>query len=342
MNENYLNELEQLLSLNKNYLVEDKLNKNKVAELAHKYDSELIDQLAGNAGLRKLFFIETTGKVLVFNKDKFIQFISNKEFLPDSYTSYKNKIGLGAGNGLLAENKNVVLNWPYKDCVLEGGQDKEEAKRDEVFFNEVLAPEQIDRLLDEKVLTGWKRYGVDGEHNVNDLSDDDNLIIRGNNLLALHSLKKRFAGKVKLIYIDPPYNTGNDGFNYNDRFNHSTWLTFMKNRLAVAKELLADDGSLYMQIDYNESHYLKVLTDEVFGKDNFQREIIWGLNTSSGFKTKVNNWVREHDTSLLLLHFIKTTEKSIRKDSKSRTTKEDYIGMTGPGAVGNTLMSLKV
>ncbi len=69
----------------------------------------------------------------------------------------------------------------------------------------------------------------------------DNLIIKGNNLLALHSLKKQFAGKIKLIYIDPPYNTGSDSFNYNDKFNHSTWLTFMKNRIEIAKDLLRND-----------------------------------------------------------------------------------------------------
>ena len=103
----------------------------------------------------------------------------------------------------------------------------------------------------------------------------DNLIIKGNNLLALHSLKKEFAGKVKLIYIDPPYNTGNDGFGYNDRFNHSAWLTFMKNRLLVARELLSENGSIWMNIDDNEAHYLKVLGDEIFGRDNFIANVIW-------------------------------------------------------------------
>jgi adenine-specific DNA-methyltransferase len=87
--------------------------------------------------------------------------------------------------------------------------------------------------------------------------------------LALHSLKKEFAGKVKLIYIDPPYNTGNDGFKYNDSFNHSTWLTFMKNRLEIAKQLLKDDGVIFVQCDDNEQAYLKVLMDEVFGRENF-------------------------------------------------------------------------
>ena len=92
----------------------------------------------------------------------------------------------------------------------------------------------------------------------------DNLIIKGNNLLALHSLKKEFAGKVKLIYIDVPYNTGSDSFSYNDNFNHSSWLTFMKNRLEIAHELLREDGTIFVQCDDNEMAYLQVLMNELF------------------------------------------------------------------------------
>lgn len=86
-------------------------------------------------------------------------------------------------------------------------------------------------------------------------------MIKGNNLTALHTLKKRrdIYGQVKLIYIDPPYNTDNDSFNYNDSFKHSTWLTFMKNRLEIAREFLRDDGVIFIQCDDNEQAYLKVL-----------------------------------------------------------------------------------
>ncbi|WP_165437760.1 site-specific DNA-methyltransferase, partial [Streptococcus ruminantium] len=198
-----------------------------------------------------------------------MQFLNNKEFLPDSFTAYKTKIGLATGDKYLSENQDVVLNFPYKDCVLEGGQTKEDAKRQEIFFNETLALTEINRLLDDKVLTNFKRFDETGETAVGDLKETDNLIIKGNNLIALHSLKKRFAGKVKLIYIDPPYNTGNDSFNYNDSFNHSTWLTFMKNRLEVARELLSDDGLLWVQTDDGEVNYLGVLLDEIFGSENF-------------------------------------------------------------------------
>ena len=96
-----------------------------------------------------------------------------------------------------------------------------------------------------------------------------NLLIKGNNLLALYSLRERLAGKVKLIYIDPPYNTESDSFTYNDSFNHSSWLTFMKNRLEVARDLLKEEGVIFVQCDDNEQAYLKVLMDEVFGRSNF-------------------------------------------------------------------------
>ena len=263
-------ELEQVLSKNPKFLVDGVLNKNRLAELARQYSPDLLNQLMSNEKITNHFFSKLQNGVLVFKKDIFLQFLNNKEFLPDSFTAYKTKIGLGTPDrNYLSENKEVVLNFPYKDCVLEGGQTKDDVKRQEVFFNETLAPAEINRLLDEKVLSNFKRYDKDGEHEVEELKDTDNLIIKGNNLLALHSLKKRFAGKVKLIYIDPPYNTGSDSFNYNDNFNHSTWLTFMKNRLVVARELLSEDGAIYISIDDKEQAYLKILLDEIFGKNNF-------------------------------------------------------------------------
>lgn len=196
------------------------------------------------------------------------------------------------------------MNFPYKDCILEGGQNREEDKRQEIFFNEILAKKEIKRLFEPKVLTNFKKYNQDGETQVEKFNRNadgvitDNLLIKGNNLIALHSLVEEFRGKVKLIYIDPPYNTGNDGFKYNDSFNHSTWLCFMKNRLEIARELLREDGSIYINIDYNEVHYLKVLMDEIFDKDNFQREIIWRIGWVSGYKTNDNNFIRNHDTIL--------------------------------------------
>ncbi|MCA9378659.1 site-specific DNA-methyltransferase, partial [Candidatus Peregrinibacteria bacterium] len=102
----------------------------------------------------------------------------------------------------------------------------------------------------------------------------ENLLIKGNNLIALYSLRQQLAGKVKLIYIDPPYNTGNDGFRYNDNFRHSTWLVFMKNRLEIARELLREDGAILVHCDDNEQAYLKVLMDEIIGRDNYRNMIL--------------------------------------------------------------------
>ena len=266
-------ELEQVLSKNPKFLVDGVLNKNKLAELARQYSPDLLNQLISNETMTNHFFSKLQNGVLVFKKDIFLQFLNNKEFLPDSFTAYKTKIGLGMPDrNYLSETKEVVLNFPYKDCVLEGGQTKDDVKRQEIFFNETLAPAEINRLLDEKVLSNFKRYDKDGEHEVEELKDTDNLIIKGNNLLALHSLKKRFAGKVKLIYIDVPYyfrkNIG-DAFQYNSNFKMSTWLVFLKNRLEIAKELLSDKGSIWIHTGEDGMHYLKVLSDSIFGQDKF-------------------------------------------------------------------------
>jgi len=300
-------------------MVEDELLKNRIIELALKLDENLIRLLLSHSRLRQHFFADIDG-VLVFDKEKFLQFVSNKAFLPDSYTAFKNKIGLTGDGGrtYLSRRREVVLAWPYRDCVLEGGQTEEDAKRDEVFWNETLAPDDIDRLLDPKVLTNFRRIDADGEHPVMEIADTDNLIIKGNNLLALHSLKARLGRKVKLIYIDPPFNTGGDSFGYNDRFKHSTWLTFMKNRLEVARDLLRDDGVILVHIDDTEVAYLRVLLDEIFGRDNFLSQITWerspGAGLGQGGKFLINvceymlayarDWQSVKDDRLTYLHDI--------------------------------------
>ncbi len=268
--ENILDMLIDILKKDKRLISQDGiLLKNQTQELARKNDTDLIKLLFSDKTIKQHFFFEVEEN-LIFDKEKFIRFISNKQFLPDSYTAFKNKIGLTAGDEYLSESKGVVLAWPYKDCVLEGGMTKEDQKRDEIFYNETLAPDDINRLLDAKVFTNFKRIDKKGEHKLDGFKHDekgmikDNLIIKGNNLLALASLKKEFAGRVKLIYIDPPYNTGTDSFSYNDSFNHSTWLTFMKNRLVLAKDLLKNDGVIFVQCDDNEQAYLKVLLDQIF------------------------------------------------------------------------------
>lgn len=271
MLENLNNILESILKQDKKYIAEDgKILKAKVYNDTMNMDSNLIKLLINNNRIREAFFIDIEG-VLVFDKQKFTWFIDSKDFLPDSYTSFKNKIGLVDRNrNYLSSNNDVVLAFPFKDCLLQGGQDKEEVvNRTEIMYNEIIAYEDIRRMLSPKVFTNAKRYTKNGvEENVT-LKEDDNLIIKGNNLIVLASLLEKYEGKVKCIYIDPPYNTGSDSFNYNDSFNHSTWLTFMKNRLELAKKLLTDDGSIFVQCDDNEQAYLKVLMDDIFKRENF-------------------------------------------------------------------------
>lgn len=281
-----MNELKELLKKDVRFIdSEGNLLKNRIVELALKLDKDLIKLLLENERIKNHFFKNIDG-ILVFDKEKFVMFIDNKEFLPDSYTAFKNKIGLANEEGkYLAKSKEVVLVWPYKDCVLEGGQEKPDEKRDEIFHNIVLAPDEIDRLLEPKVFTNFKRIDKNGEHKLEGFRRDseinrkrglpedtitDNLIIKGNNLLVLHSLLKEFRGKIKLIYIDPPYNpqSAANTFCYNNNFNHSTWLTFMKNRIDAAKYLLSEDGFFCVSIDHNELFYLGVLCDEIFGRDN--------------------------------------------------------------------------
>jgi adenine-specific DNA-methyltransferase len=280
--------LEQQLKKDPKFVSDNgELKKWVVLNKAYSLDEELLALLLDNSELKKHFFINVKG-TFVFKQDLFVQFLEQKNFLNNSYTLYKNKVGLTVDGKYLKQRNEVALAWPFKDCILEGGQTREEHKRQEIFFNEILAQDEITQLLEPKVLTNAKRIDMNGEKPLDQFNRNekgtiiDNLIIRGNNLLALHSIKKEFAGKVKLIYIDPPYNTGNDGFNYNDSFNKSTWLTFMKNRLTVAKELLCKEGSIFVQCDDNEQAYLKILMNEVFGNENYRETIVVKTSTPSG------------------------------------------------------------
>ena len=278
--------LENVLRMEERFCTADgQLIKNSIVEAALSLQPNLIKLLLDKDELSTNFFSDVDG-IKVFDKVKFQRFVMNKSFLADSYTTYKNKIDLTDEDGrFLSESREVVLSWPYKDCVLEGGQTKEDAKRDEIFWSETLAPDEINRLTEPKVLTGFKRYDKEGEHMVEHIEDSDNLVIRGNNFLVLHSCLKRFEGRVKTIYIDPPYNTGDDEFGYNDSFNHSTWLTFMKNRLEVAKSLLSTDGCIFVHIDHHELYYVGALLDSIFGIENKVQVISVKTATPAGFKT---------------------------------------------------------
>ena len=206
----------------------------------------------------------------------------------------KNRTGHTDNDQSLAESKEVILSWPYKDCVLESGQTREDHNQPILMWSKVLNPSEIDRLFSPKAFYRFRKITPEGEYPVEKFSPHNNLIIKGNNLVALHSLLKRFAGRIKLIYIDPPYNTGNNGFNYHDTFNSSTWLTFMKNRIEIARELLSKDGSIWINIDDKESHYLKVLCDEIFGRDNFVINFIWQKKYSPANDAKWFSDVHDH------------------------------------------------
>ncbi|WP_305864572.1 site-specific DNA-methyltransferase [Helicobacter pylori] len=232
-----------------------------------------------NANDYKNAFFKTIANTLVFNEKALLECLEIKE-LEKSFTRFKNKIGLYSQGGLIKSSELVVLNFPFKDNVLLGSAKDNSAKSNELFYHEVLHKKEIDTLLNKKALCRFEMHGQGDLENA--LKDKNtNYLIKGNNLIALHSLKKKFAKQVKCIYIDPPYNTGNDSFNYNDNFNHSSWLVFMKNRLEAAREFLSDDGVIFVQCDDNEQAYLKVLMDEIFGRDNFIACFVWEKTSNS-------------------------------------------------------------
>ena len=140
-----------------------------------------------------------------------------------------------------------------------------------------------------------KSYHADKRVSDNDIFD--NMLIHGDNLLALKALEQDYAGHVKCIYIDPPYNTGNAFEHYDDGLEHSIWLSLMRERLELLKNLLSDDGSIWISIDDDESHYLKVLCDEIFGRINFVSNIVWEKKYSPQNDTK---WLSDSHDHILL------------------------------------------
>ncbi|GAA9407336.1 site-specific DNA-methyltransferase [Helicobacter pylori] len=219
-----------------------------------------------NANDYKNAFFKTIANSLVFNQKALLECLTKE--LENSFTRFENKIGLYSQGRPIKSSGLVVLNFPFKDNVLLGNAKDNSTKSKELFYHEILHKKEIDTLLKKKALCRFEMHGEGDLENA--LKDKNtNYLIKGNNLIALYSLKKKFAKQVKCIYIDPPYNTGNDSFNYNDNFNHSSWLVFMKNRLEVAREFLSDDGVIFVQCDDNEQAYLKVLMDEIFLRENF-------------------------------------------------------------------------
>lgn len=219
---NFFDKVLNVLKLDERYFTTDgEFLKNAVYEDAMKMDSSLIKLLLSDDTCKARFFTEVDG-VLVFDKVAFGWVINNRQFFTCSYTRYKNKIGLTDGSGeFISTSDEVVLAFPYKDCVLEGGQTKEDQKRSEIFYNETLAPDEVDRLLYPKVLTNAKRYTANGVEATKTIEDSDNLVIKGNNLIGLATIEKRYNGLIKCIFIDPPYffiaTKPSDTFSYNSK-----------------------------------------------------------------------------------------------------------------------------
>ena len=283
--------LKKLFKKNNNYMGKDgDLLISKIAQDARLYNSELIKFLLNDKRCKDCFF-EKIDDVTIFKSEDFRMCINDARFLGNSFTKYGNKIGLITDKTVekIMNEDYVVLSYPYKDCTLDGGMTKTEAKRTnrkETMINNILFKEDIHKLKSPKAFKNFKKYTFENEKVKEEIptaiKGNENIIINGNNFAALCSLKAKFAGKIKLIYIDPPYNTGSDTFSYNDNFNHSAWLVFMKDRLQLAKELLSDDGAIFVQCDDKEQAYLKVLMDEIFGRDNYLRTVSVKKKQSAG------------------------------------------------------------
>ena len=272
-----------LNSFDDKYLNNGKLKRTKIIEDLDNYNEALMTALLSDPLIHQTYTKKLVG-VEIFEVNQFIQMLEFKDYWENSYTKYSNKIGLTAGGKFIDESEDVVLDFPFKDTVLKAGMSKEDLNKDETadepFLNEVIAKPEIDEMLEPKIFVNAKKHDKDGVHDANGIDDNDNLIIKGNNLIALYSLKERYAGKVKLITLDPPYNTDHD-FEYNDHFTHATWLTFMKNRIEISKELLSDDGSIWVILDNNEIYYAKILLDSIMGRENFVSDVVWVNNKQS-------------------------------------------------------------
>ena len=178
------------------YVAEGLLKKDAIIVDLDNYKPELVEKILTNAILNEAFTEDIAG-VTILKINDIIQMLEVDEYWSNSYTRYTNKIGLSMNNRYLDEVTDVVLDFPYKDTILKAGMSKEDVSKEdatESFLNEIVAREEIDVLLDEKILKNAKKYDENGESDISEINDTDNLIIKGNNLLALHSLKKRLQG----------------------------------------------------------------------------------------------------------------------------------------------------
>ncbi|CUL64891.1 site-specific DNA-methyltransferase [Listeria monocytogenes] len=283
-------ELKKALSpFNGKYFVGEELNRSKLTDDLRNYDEALLSKLFEVDFIKHHFIKEVAGQKF-FQIEQLEEAVLYNDYWDTSYTKYENRLGLASKGKFLQDSQDVVLDFPFKDGVLTASMTKEDNENgyDDAFLNEVIEKDEIDRLFDKKVFVNVKRFGdsqtakqsTDIDNKIVSFDKDkDNLIIKGNNLLALHTLKEKYAEKVKFIYLDPPYyfdkSKPSDSFSYNSNFKLSSWLVFMKNRLEIARDLLDNDGVIFISISEDGQAYLKVLMDEVFGKNNFVETFIW-------------------------------------------------------------------
>jgi len=148
--------------------------------------------------------------------------------------------------------------------------------------------------LEPRILLEDPALSYHAQHRVSENDIFDNILIHGDNLLALKALEQEYSGKVKCVFIDPPYNTGSAFAHYDDGIEHSLWLALMRDRLENIFLLLSEVGSLWITIDDNEAHYLKILCDEIFGRSNFVCDIAWEKRYSPPPDTKDFGYVHDH------------------------------------------------
>lgn len=264
-----------LVSFGDKYFIGEELNRSKLSEDLRTYDDSLLKKLFETDFIKQHFIKEVAGQKL-FQIEQLEESILYNDYWNTSYTKYENRIGLASNGKFLEDGQDIVLDFPFKDGVLTASMTKEDTEDgyEDAFLNEVIEKDEIDRLFDKKIFVNSKRYDENGDSVVTDFDEDkDNLIIKGNNLLALHTIKEKYVGKVKMIYIDVPYffkkRIAEDSFKYNSNFRLSSWLVFLKNRLEIAKEILSEKGSIWISISEDGMHYLKVMADSVFGKGQF-------------------------------------------------------------------------
>ncbi|MEN6508453.1 MAG: site-specific DNA-methyltransferase, partial [Smithella sp.] len=196
--------------------------------------------------------------------------------------------------------------------------------------------------LEPRILLEDPAKSYHAKHRVTGKDIFDNRLIFGDNLLALKALESEYSGKVKCVFIDPPYNTGSAFTHYDDGLEHSIWLSLMRDRLEIIRRLLSEDGSLWITIDDNECHYLKVLCDEVFGRGNFMANVVWQKRTSPDNRLRLGD---AHDSILVfrknkfsgkeIFNQLPVTDvrtkdfKNPDDDPRGPWASTDFTGMTG-------------